>query len=507
MCGPGASVMVKTTSFAWHPILQSILRLGVFLCLTIVILLRCIINENEIDSTVVALTIINQSNHTVKINILEDISLSPPFPIDVVYTFAGEMLTNGHRVRYNGELRYSLRSIYKYTPWVHAIYIVISNNTAFPSWIIKNQTSPQNCAIPLYFVQHSDICAKTENAVGNHNSNSIESRIHHISSLSNHYIYFCDDFFMFRNTSYLWFFNDEGTPRFPAGKMWNYYSDVKKNPILTYPVYSEANQKRLNISYKIPYTYKKKKKLFSEHMPRPSTRLSLLLLETTYPEWFRFVEQHKTRFCSSLSVVSCFEEDLHLIMTAYRVLRYNMVNDTGLQKEIQQLDSELFKLLNGKAFEVDIFDSGYKKNEMHLWGKGPADPKIFYLQKFINKIIENKPHTLCMNDDWSSNIKSQLYAAEMRFFHRFLRQYLGEDISFERKDFIEPSLRDILADLDVVKYNNFGFNLSNGSNITHLTLSHIGQSLEKFAIGLHPDHHILWGQSGLSRLTNSTPRI
>eukprot|EP01083_Nonionella_stella_P306129 1070880_1 len=150
-------------------------------------------------------TVVN-TTYTITNEMLENISVSPPFPIDVVYTFAGEMLTNEQRTRYNGELRYSLRSIYKYMPWVRAIYIVVSNNTLYPSWIIKHKTLMSS--IPLHIIKHSDIYAKSENAVDNHNSISIESRIHHIDGLSNHYIYFNDDFFMFRNTSYLFFFNN-----------------------------------------------------------------------------------------------------------------------------------------------------------------------------------------------------------------------------------------------------------------------------------------------------------
>eukprot|EP01083_Nonionella_stella_P131169 398275_1 len=276
----------------------------------------------------------NWTTGTIKINMLEDISLSPPFPIDVVYTFGGEMLTNGQRIRYNGELRYSLRSIYKYMPWVRAIYIVVSNNTLYPSWIIKHKTLMSS--IPLHIIKHSDIYAKSENAVDNHNSISIESRIHHIDGLSNHYIYFNDDFFMFRNTSYLFFFNNEGTSRFPAGFYWDYYNNLQQNPILTRHVYSKANQKRLNITFKIPY---RMEKLFAEHMPRPYTKASWIQLETMYPEWFRFVESHKKRFCSSASDrFGCFEEDMYLMMTSYRVLRYNMIKNETLQNEIKQLD-------------------------------------------------------------------------------------------------------------------------------------------------------------------------
>eukprot|EP01083_Nonionella_stella_P198873 729796_1 len=203
-------------------------------------------------------------NRFAEVHIFEDQSHSPPFPIDVVYTFAGEIRNNGQRQRYNGDLRYSLRSIYTYIPWVNAIYIVVSDNTSYPSWIVKHKATPQNCSIPLYLVRHSDIYTNISNSVDNHNSYSIESRIHHISNLSNHFIYFNDDFFMFRATSYLFFFDDEGTPRFPAASIFPHYNKKRRRYSTLHPVY--ANQKRLNITFKIPFTFHKTYGQLGEHM-------------------------------------------------------------------------------------------------------------------------------------------------------------------------------------------------------------------------------------------------
>ena len=51
----------------------------------------------------------------------------PPFPIDIVYTWAGEHNdTNDARISNNNELKYSLRSVMKYAPWVNKIYILMN---------------------------------------------------------------------------------------------------------------------------------------------------------------------------------------------------------------------------------------------------------------------------------------------------------------------------------------------------------------------------------------------
>jgi len=45
----------------------------------------------------------------------------PPFPIDVVYTWKGEEVTENVRTSYNHELKYSLRSIDLHAPWAKKI--------------------------------------------------------------------------------------------------------------------------------------------------------------------------------------------------------------------------------------------------------------------------------------------------------------------------------------------------------------------------------------------------
>ena len=65
---------------------------------------------------------------------------SPPFPIDVVYTWKGEEVTNDIRSSYNHELQYSLRSIDLYAPWVNKIYILTDYPKKYPSWI-KNDNN------------------------------------------------------------------------------------------------------------------------------------------------------------------------------------------------------------------------------------------------------------------------------------------------------------------------------------------------------------------------------
>ena len=58
-----------------------------------------------------------------------DPSLSPPFDIDIVISWAGPRNRNDRRSRETGELRYCLRSIYEHIPWFHTIFLLVNPTT------------------------------------------------------------------------------------------------------------------------------------------------------------------------------------------------------------------------------------------------------------------------------------------------------------------------------------------------------------------------------------------
>ena len=127
-------------------------------------------------------------------------SKKSPFPIDIVYTWKGEEMSNNRRLGYNYELKYSLRSIYFFAPWVNKIYILM-NNYKQPSWIKENDK--------IVIVEHKDTFP-SEKYLPNTNSNAIETTIANIKGLSNHYIYFNDDIFLGRKVKYTDFFTPDG---------------------------------------------------------------------------------------------------------------------------------------------------------------------------------------------------------------------------------------------------------------------------------------------------------
>lgn len=101
----------------------------------------------------------------------------------------------------NDELRYSLRSVEMYAPWINHIYIVTDNQV--PRWL--NTDNPK-----ITIVDHSEILDKE--ALPVFNSHAIESRIYKIPGLSEHFILGNDDTLFAQPVTPHHFFTPEGAP-------------------------------------------------------------------------------------------------------------------------------------------------------------------------------------------------------------------------------------------------------------------------------------------------------
>jgi hypothetical protein len=95
-----------------------------------------------------------------------------------------------HRFRDNEELRYSLRSLQAYAPWIRRVYIV--TNGQVPRWL-----ECENKRVSI--VTHDKLFSNLED-LPTFNSNAIEMQLHKIPGLSDRFLYFNDDCFFGRPT-------------------------------------------------------------------------------------------------------------------------------------------------------------------------------------------------------------------------------------------------------------------------------------------------------------------
>ena len=133
--------------------------------------------------------------------------------------------TSTARWRNNDELRYSLRSVEIYAPWIHHIFIITDNQC--PAWLDTNNPK-------VTIVDHREILPSE--ALPTFNSMAIESALHKIANLSEYFILANDDLIFTRKVSPTDFFDSEGRPivrlrhfkrnhPYPAG---SYHSMIKR---------------------------------------------------------------------------------------------------------------------------------------------------------------------------------------------------------------------------------------------------------------------------------------
>ncbi|MGP4000659.1 stealth family protein [Streptomyces sp. 8N706] len=150
------------------------------------------------------------------------------FPIDVVYTWVDgsdpvltaqreacrsggqsprihARETSASRYTSHDELKYSLRSLQMYAPFVRNVYIVTDRQS--PDWL-------DTSAAGIEVIDHKDIFSDPS-ALPVFNSHAIGTQLHHIDGLSEHYLYFNDDVFLGRPITAGHFFHGNGVAKLP----------------------------------------------------------------------------------------------------------------------------------------------------------------------------------------------------------------------------------------------------------------------------------------------------
>jgi hypothetical protein len=103
----------------------------------------------------------------------------------------GDEPTN--RWREWGELQYSMRSLYMHANWVRHIYLVVASNSQIPSWLNRSNER-------VRIVLHADLFEHDLDSLPTFNSLAIETVLHRIPTLSNHFLYMNNDVFFGRST-------------------------------------------------------------------------------------------------------------------------------------------------------------------------------------------------------------------------------------------------------------------------------------------------------------------
>ncbi|MBJ7288671.1 stealth family protein [Williamsia sp.] len=110
------------------------------------------------------------------------------------------------RFRQIDELKYALRSVHMYAPWIRRIFV--ATDSPRPAWLADDPR--------VTFVPSEEFFADTS-VLPTHNSQAVESQLHRIPGLSEHFLYSNDDMFFARPVQPDMFFSPGGVSMFIEG--------------------------------------------------------------------------------------------------------------------------------------------------------------------------------------------------------------------------------------------------------------------------------------------------
>jgi hypothetical protein len=237
------------------------------------------------------------------------------FPIDVVYTWvdgsdpawrerkaralrengwvaaASEQTANDSRYASRDELCYSMRALHAFAPWVRHVFLVTDGQV--PAWLDTDH--PRITVVP-----HKGIFGDT-GRLPTFNSQAIESRLHRIPGLAEHFLYLNDDVFLGRPVAPEMFFTPGGLTRFfPSNALVDSAPRTPADP----PANSAGKNNRRLIQEAFGRVLTRKMK----HTPHPSRRSVLAEIELRFAEQVEATAGHQFRHPDDISLLSSLQQ-------------------------------------------------------------------------------------------------------------------------------------------------------------------------------------------------------
>ncbi|EUA44396.1 hypothetical protein I552_4169 [Mycobacterium xenopi 3993] len=107
------------------------------------------------------------------------------------------------RIRQVDELKYALRSVHAFAPWVRRIFI--ATDSPVPEWLAPH---------PKITIVRAAEHFTDPSVLPVYNSHAVETQLHHIPGLAEHFLYSNDDMFFGRAVSPATFFSPGGVTKF-----------------------------------------------------------------------------------------------------------------------------------------------------------------------------------------------------------------------------------------------------------------------------------------------------
>jgi len=214
------------------------------------------------------------------------------------------------RFRQHDELRYSLRSLSMFAPWIRHVYLVTDGQA--PPWLDRSCTR-------LTLIDHRELMGDA-GRLPTFNSHALAARLHHIDGLADHFVYLNDDVFFGRRTGAELWFAGNGQPRFH-----NTATKVEPGDLDDLTPHAAARNHTLEIVRRLTGRERRRN---LQHGPHAFSKQLLLELEALLPDEFSRTWHNQVRRSDDLVVEWLHHQYGYCTGRAVdsRVVRYEYVN-------------------------------------------------------------------------------------------------------------------------------------------------------------------------------------
>ena len=234
------------------------------------------------------------------------------------------------------ELRFSLRSLLKYAPWVRTVYIV--TNCKPPDWF--DETNER-----VRWVYHEEII--DEQHLPTFSSHAIEASVHKVPGLAEHFLYFNDDLFLLKPVEKCDFFMPNGLAKIRPEPYGMVHGDIDPEA----PDYINAAR---NVQRLLQDEFGKTVTKLHTHSPQ-SVRLSVIQqCEATFPEAYEVTRSNRFRAVTDISPTS-FMYPSFAYLTGNAVMDYPNISLINVAKPYQaSFKSFLGAMNNGSDDQLPL---------------------------------------------------------------------------------------------------------------------------------------------------------
>ena len=284
----------------------------------------------------------------------------------------------------NQELKYSLRSIAKYMPWVNNIFIVTDNQ--IPDWLNINHPK-------IHIIDHKNIFSNHKD-LPTFNSCSIETHLHHIEGLAEHFVYFNDDMLLGNHCTPEHFYLKNGKPRI-------FVAEILPIPNSKMLDINKRNPNKINVhqhtivNTRLLVKNKLGKSVYNNlrHGPKPLLKSKLFELEEIFRNEVNNTSKHTFRTKEDIIFIYLFD---------YWAIA-KKIGSTKYQPSVSK-KKKYFKSRFTFGF-VNLHDEDVEKQ--------------------LQNILQEKPFTFCLNQTPETSKENLI------FLKNFLDEYYPEKSEFE----------------------------------------------------------------------------